>query len=190
MIAAIIILTLLVAILFAITGFLLSHWFFKPKNNPNRARIYVDGIDRPYEANLAYQSQNGACYTFQKGNTFVFVPASYKIEYHYYKRTIYLDRLGNLVAIPKGEDRPLTSNAKDELIKELVQSHIGAEAVKAIKGPSTFGMTIIFIIIGVLVIGGAIGFAIGNRSTQLKKASQSVPAIQQPGTPTILPPIQ
>lgn len=187
MIATIIILTFLVAILFALIGFLVSHWFVKPKNNPEKARIYVEGIDRPYEATLAYSSQNGDCYTYQKNQTFVFVPRAYKVDFHYYKRTIYLDRLGALIAIPQGDGKPLGNSAKEELIKELNQSHIGSEAIKAIKGKSTFGMTIILIILAVALIAGAIGYAI-SMSVNKTKVNQPTQSQQVPSG-TQLPPV-
>src|SRR3990172_6156293 len=143
--------SLLTSILFGIGGFLLSHWLFKPKNNPSQARIYVEGIDRPFLARREIVSEKGSMFIYNKRKKSVFVPASYQVRYHYYKRLLWLDRDDRLIALPVGEDKLITSNAKNELIEELVQSHIGAEAISAIKSRSRINMTLIIIAIVIAI---------------------------------------
>src|SRR3990172_8296561 len=174
--AIILLFSLFTSILFGVGGYLISHWWFKPKNNPDIARIYVEGIDKPFIGKLAFASQKGTLYIFHKGLSSVIVPEDYGFDYHYYKRTIYLDSLHNLIDIPKGDNKPLTSNAKNELIQELVTSHIGAEAVHAIKSRSSMSMTLIIVAIIIAIGAGVVGYAIHKPTT----ITQSTPAISQP----------
>src|SRR3972149_5628048 len=174
--AIILLFSLFTAILFGVGGYLISHWWFKPKNNPDVARIYVEGIDKPFIGKLSFASQKGTLYIFRKGLSSVIVPQDYGYDYHYYKRTIYLDSLYNLIAIPRGDKKPLTSNAKNELIQELVTSHIGAEAIHAIKSRSSMSITLIIVAIIIAIGAGVVGYAIHKPTT----ITQSIPAISQP----------
>ena len=173
----ILIFTLLTGVIFGFGGFLLHLWFFKPSNNPNKARIYLEGVNKPYEGFLIHTSRNGSIYNYDKVKK-VFVPSSYKVEYHYFKRLIWLDKNGSLIALPVSQDKPLTTNDRNDLIRELVESKIGAEAVRSIKARSSTSMLIVIVAIIVAIFAGVIGFAIAKNITS--RQSQPVPVSSQP----------
>jgi len=179
----ILVFTLLTSIVFGLGGFLIHHWFFKPSNKPDRARIYIDGVSKPYEGFLIHTSKTGSIFSYAKGRKKVFVPASYKVEYHYLKRTIWLDSNGSLVALPSSQDKPLTNNDKDSLIQELVESKIGFDAVRAIKARNSFSMLIIIVAIIVAIFAGVVGYAIKRPDTQPLPNQQPATSEQAPVRP-------
>lgn len=178
----IILFTLLTGIIFGIIGFLIKTWWFKPQNNPNLATIYVEGISKPYKAFLAYSSSSGSLYVYNHASTFVVVPSSYRISYHNYRRDIWLDRSDNLIAIPIGNDKNPPNQAKNELLQELFESHIGSEAIHAIKSKSQVSMLMIIVIVVVVIFAGVGGYALHKPKTIIQEVptTQTMPKIENP----------
>ena len=180
--AIIVIFTLLTSLLFGIGGFLVNKWWFKPKNNPELATIFVEDIQKPYKAKLFISSAKGAMFIYDKGKKSIFVPADYKVSYHNYRRDLFLDRSDNLIALPIGNNKMPSDDAKNKLIQELVTSNIGAEAVHAVKSRSAMSMTLIIVAVIIAIGGGIVGFAVAKQS--IKPPITPAP-ISQPVTPAI-----
>ena len=179
----IIIFVLFVSLFFGIGGFLLSHWFFKPSNNPNVARIYVEGISKPYIGRLKFTSRKGSVFIYNQDKV-IFVPASYETRFHYYKRLLWLDSSKNLITLPQGDDKPATPNEKNELIEELVQSNIGASAIREIKERSSFSLVMIIVIVIIAIAAGVGGYALRRPTVITQPVAISQPTQSQP-QPTI-----
>lgn len=178
-----IIFTVLTSILFGVGGFLISHWWFKPKNNPKLATIFIEDIQKPYKARETKVSKKGSEFTYAWGKKVIFVPKEYRVRFHNYRRDIFLDREDNLIAIPIGDDKRLTDNAKNDLIKEIVTSNIGAEAIRAIKSKKSMSMTAIIFIVAGILIAGVIGYMV-HKPTVI---TQTVPSanVTQSNNPTL-----
>jgi len=186
----IIIFSIFTGLLFGIGGFLIHKWWFKPYNDFKKALIFVENIPQPYKATMLYTSSRGTLYLYHKGKNSIFVPSAYRVTFHHYRRMLYLDRSDTLVAIPFGTDTKPSDTAKNELIQELVTSHIGAEAIHAIKGKSGVGMAIIVVALIVAVASGAIGYALHKPTapppTTLPSATEQPAATQPEKTGIIL----
>lgn len=160
-----------------IAGFLVSHWWFKPKNNPNKCFVFVPLIDRPYKGKLHSTSAEGSIYLYNKNRKTVIVPKSYPIIFHWYKRMIYLNNINQLIPEPQGKS--ISNQAKNDLIRELVTSHIGSDAIRAIKGKQNAFMIIIIAVIVTALIAGTMGYMMHKPATIINK-----PAITQPVNPS------
>jgi len=168
--------------LFVIAAFILTFFYGRStiKDNPNKALIYVKTgkhIQKPMKGVLANKpSQKGCIYNYKDGK--VFVPFTYGDYYINNRRMIFIDHIGQLVASPFGKDIALVSDEKEELIYELVASHIGADSVKALKGKQTMPIIIIAaaaFIIGIIVV---FGYNYISEQTVQQDATQQKPAIE------------
>lgn len=132
---------------------------FSIKDDNTKAIIFVKTgrhISKPIKARLFGKPINkGSCYVYDSGK--IFVPSRYGENYYKGKRILFLSRLGQLIASPFDNDPELSIDEKDELIYEFVSSHIGADAMRALKGKSMGGIMMIAVvafIIGIIVVVG------------------------------------
>ena len=157
------------------------------RDSHNLALVYVKTglrVGKPYTAKLHTSSKRGTIYKY--GNKAILVPSSYEIVYHNRKRMLFVDRLGQVIASPFGKDKPLSANEREDLIYELIESHIGADGVRALKGKNTLSVILIAIIalvIGVVATFGVIQF---QKTMELKQAktTQETPAAKIPADST------
>lgn len=186
MIELILIFSAFAGIFFGILGFLIHKWWFKPQNNPDKALVFITGIDKPCKAHKIYSSVGGIAYAywFQGQERVVIVPESYKCEYHYYRRVIYLDSLYHLIAVPTAKDMPLSNKSKNELIGEIISSKVGADAIHEIRSKSHQGAIIIIAVI-VAIAAGAIGYAL-HRVPPPKVINQPQVTVNQTSPVTII----
>lgn len=158
--------------------FLIGRWTVK--DNPTKAFIFIktgNHISSPIKAKLMGKpSKLGSRWKYGKyGKNVIFLPASYKDYYHKNRRAIYINRIGQLIASPFDDDQPLTDDEKNELIYELVTSHIGADGMRALKGKGNLSILFVIIIVVVIMAVGIFGY---NYYTK-NMAQQQQPATQQ-----------
>lgn len=117
------------------------------KDNPNEALIFVKTglhISKPIKAKKTDTSKIGSIFSY--GKKIVLIPSSYGEHYHKNKRLIFISREGQLVASPFDTNITLLEDEKENLIYELVSGHIGADAMKALKGSKTINVIIIAVV--------------------------------------------
>lgn len=147
--------------LFIVASFILTYFYGRStvKDNPSRAMIFIKTgkhISKPIRGFLTGKSSQKGCRYNYKDST-IFIPASYGDYFYNNKRMLFINHIGQLVASPFGDDIPLSDTEKEELIYEFVSSHIGADAVKALKGKQTVPIIIVAIvafIIGIVAVFG------------------------------------
>lgn len=149
-----------------LAGILLIVYLFgrrSVKDNPNLASIFLKTglhIGKPIKGKLSDKTAKGFKYSYKlnRAEKIVLVPASYKEHYYCNRRSIYINRLGQLVASPFFDDVSLDETEKEDLIYELITSHIGRDGMKALKGKqspaSIVVIAIIAFVIGVVAVFG------------------------------------
>jgi len=159
------------------------------KDNPDKALIYVRNglhVDKPIKAIRKGKSNRGVSYKYGK-NT-VFVPSTYAEVYHHNRRMVFLNKIGQVIALPFSVDVTLNSDEKSDLIYELIESHIGADSIRALKGKSNLSIIMVALIafaIGAIAVYGILQF----QSTMNQKAPVTpTPASAAPisGEPVII----
>ena len=150
------------------------------RDNPNKALVYVKTgkhISKPLNGKIDGKPTNkGSKYTY--GKNIVFVPARYGDYFHRSKRMLFVSHLGQLVASPFSDDIELSGDEKNELIYGLVESHIGADAMRAIKGKSTINILIVAIIafaIGAIIVFGVTQYQAQSDLKQTNNIQQVEP---------------
>lgn len=155
-----IILWILVAIL-CITVLVLTFFYgrYTVKDNPDKAYIFRKTgrhVSKPFRAKrMGKPSRLGTKYKY--GNSFVTVPNTYADVYINQRRMIFVNNIGQIIASPFDTDIELSDKEKEDLLYEMVESHIGSDAMKAIKGKNTMPIIVIIIIafiIGILAVYG------------------------------------
>lgn len=183
----IIIILWLWGVCFLVSIFIITYLLgrFSIKDNPQKALVFVKTgrhISNPFKANMKGKpSRKGTRYKY--GDNIVLVPTSYGDYYYRNKRLIYINRVGQIVALPFDDDTKLADDEKNELIYELVESHIGADAMRELKGHSAMNVIIIAVvsfILGAIIIFGAIQF---QKVMEQNKAQQAIQTEQLLPTP-------
>lgn len=177
-----------------LAGFLFVVFLFgrlSVKNDPRKALVYIisgSQMSRPKAGKMAGNPTKLGC-KYIYGNNTVFVPASYREYYYQGKRIIYLTRLGQLIATPFSAKETLSDDEKNELIYELVSSHIGADSMRALQGKFNLNIVMIIVIVIIVSLLAAFGYnymkgtMVANQvSTQEQKQEIKVVPIER-GTP-------
>lgn len=131
------------------------------RDNPKKALIYIKNgnvVGSPFIGTLNGKPTKKGCKFSYGKDKIVLVPAKYHEVYHKNKRMIFLSRVGQLIASPFANDSKLSENEKEELIYELVSSHIGADSIKALQGHSNLNIIFIAIIAFVFGILAVVGY--------------------------------
>lgn len=149
------------------------------KNDPNKALILVkNGLNvYPIKGNQTEITKKGVCYRYKK-DKFVFMPKQYSEVFLNCRRLIFLSRIGQLIASPFANDIPLTEEENSNLIYEMCSTHIGADAMKALKGKGNAGIILIAII--AFVIGMSIVVIFNQVSASRQQLQQSQQSQQSP----------
>lgn len=152
------------------------------KNNPNKALVLLDtGSNiRTFKADIVARGGKGALYKF--GEKITMLPKTYAEKYYKGRRLVFLNTANQLVSTPFGDDIALAKEERENLIYELVESKIGADSIRALKGKSTKGILLIAVI--AFIVGCVIMFGF-NYMQDLSKAQQPTPPnqTQQPQAP-------
>lgn len=148
------------------------------KDKPNEAAIFVKNgkhVDKPFKAKLIESGRNGLCFMYKKHT--VMIPKSYADIFYRNRRMIFINHIGQLIAQPfDKQDIPITKSAQDNLIYEMVSSHIGADGMRALKGKPT--QSIIIVAILAFAIGAVAVFGFNYFKDNYKPASKP-PVTQQ-----------
>lgn len=165
------ILLIMVASLFGLIGFGISHIWFKPQNNPEKCIVFVAGIDKPFKGHIKRINKDSITYFYNHDKKFVLVPNNYQTDYHYYRRTIYLDSLGQIIATPRLKDKTLTDDEKYDVVYEALTSDIGYGAIRAIQNPNSKNLIGVVIIVAVIValVAGGMGYFIPHKPKIIEK---------------------
>lgn len=151
------------------------------KDDSSKALVLVktgSHISQVIKAKVSERSNKG--HSFMYKNKVVFVPATYEEIYIRNKRMIFINRAGQLIASPFSNDISLSTDERDSLIYELVSSHIGADAVRNMKGKTSTNIIVIAIvafIVGALVV---YGFNYYQDTVSQRQTKTQQPTIQQP----------
>lgn len=149
------------------------------KNNPNEAFVFLktgDSVKKPFKAKLSITSKGGQLFFYYNKKKIVFSPEQYKEIFYCNKRMIFINGQGQIIASPFENDIELSSNEKNDLIYELVSSHIGADGMRALKGnPSA---SIIIVAIVALAIGAILSFGV-IKFIDVQKQNNTIEQTQQ-----------
>lgn len=155
------------------------------KDNINYGAVFVktgNHVGKPIKAKLGEVTKTGCYYLYD--NKAVFIPASYNEYFYSNFRMIFVSHLGQLIASPFSEDKPITKSAEQTLIYELVTSHIGADGMRALKGKGIKGIFAIIAIIVVVALVAVFGVYQYQKTQHQKALNQQTPVTQQaPETP-------
>jgi len=149
------------------------------KDKPRQALVFVKTglhINKPYKAKLKVSSKRGVIYKFEHHKKIVFIPADYGEYYYCNKRMIFLNRLGQLIASPFNKDKSLADTEKEDLIYELVESHVGADGMRALKGTKAGNVILIAVVAFIVGAVAVYGFTTFQDTIAVK---QSPPTQQQ-----------
>ncbi len=163
----------------AITAGLLVAIFFigrsTVKNDIRKAKIMVSiGEESPvYKGILTDVSKRGCVYSYNQGgkDKKIFVSYKHEVRFNNHKRLLFLNSIGQLIASPFNDDVVLSDDEKNDLIYELVSSHIGADGVRALKGKSLPNVILIGIIAFILGIIVVFGYNYFNQSIALQQTT-------------------
>lgn len=141
-----------------VAGLFIATWFIsknRVKNKPENAVI----LKKNGQEIIAYKgimdglpSKKCIKYKYNK-DRFVLVPNEYTIEYIKNRRLIFIGRDGQVISQPFEKTQSLTASEREKLIYEFIESKIGGDAIREIKGKSTVN------VIMIAVIGFAVGVA-------------------------------
>jgi len=130
------------------------------KNNPKKAYIFIKNglnVEPPIKGSLSGKpTKKGHKYIYNGG--FVMVPSKYKQVFYKNRRMLFIDKLGQLIALPFDNDTVLDNIQSEELILELIGSHIGSDAIRALRGKQTTSIIIVALIafaLGAIIVFGA-----------------------------------
>lgn len=138
------------------------------KNNPNKAMILIlngNNVDDIFQGKLHTKTKKGYSYKYNNGKS-ILVPKEYKEVYCKNKRLLFLNHMGQLIASPFDRDIELSPDEKDGLITDLLESHIGSDSIRALRGKGALGTVLVAII--AFILGAVIVFGF----TQFQKVSQ------------------
>lgn len=171
-------------VLLLIASFVVTYIIAKRrvKNDPNNAVIVIkNGHEgEPFKANLVNIVSRGFRYRYKyKKRIFhVILPRKYDPFYIRNRLWIFVDNVGDVVSSPFNGKNVLTEDEKSELILEILQSHIAADAVRSIKGGNGVNVILIGIVIAAIVILGLFGFNYYQNSLSANQPTQQ--QTQQP----------
>lgn len=160
-----------------VIGLFVATWFIsksRVKNKPENAIVLVKSGQEilPYKGKQNGKPSNKATrYDYNKDN-FVLVPNKYNPDFIKNKRLIFVSRQGQVVASPFDKVQSLTSTEREKLIYEFVESKIGGEAIREIKGKSA--VNVIFIAVVAFVVGIACVFLFNFVRDNYGQTEQSV----------------
>ncbi len=118
------------------------------KDNPTKAYIFRKTgrhISKPIKGEMIGKPVSRGS-KFKYGKHIVLVPISYADNYFCQRRMIFINRAGQVIASPFTDDTKLADKENEELIYEVIEGHIGSDAIKALKGKNVVPSLLIIII--------------------------------------------
>lgn len=159
--------------LFFIGGYIVTYIFARHSvwNDDKKAVVFVrTGREvKAYKGKRKDVTKQGISYIYNKKA--VFVPKHYEDDYYRNMRLIFVNYPGQLIASPFN-NQPLSDTEKESLIYALIESHIGADSIRALKGKSSYNIIVIAII--AFIIGALLTFgALNLQKNSAKSLSQT-----------------
>lgn len=138
------------------------------KDHPDQALVLVKTgrhVAKPVKARLVVSSKQGTAYKYDSIKKVVIIPAGYDDIFCRGLRLVFVNRIGQLIASPfDKEDKKIfnemSSVERENLIYDIIESKVGADGMKALKGTSKANTLIIAIV--AFAIGAAAVFLFNN----------------------------
>lgn len=154
------------------------------KDHPNKALILMKTgrhISKPFKAKLVVSSKKGTAYKYDSVKKVVIIPVDYDDVFYRGLRLVFVNRIGQLIASPfDKEDKKVFDKMSDvereDLIYDIIESKVGADGMKALKGTKTANIIIIAIV--AFIVGGAAVFLF-NQFQDIQKQNQATQQQQQ-----------
>ena len=119
-------------------------------------------------------------YTSNRVNKIILVPANYDFTSFRGRLIIFVKHTGQIIASPFAGEYQLSASEKNDLIYDILESHVGGDAMKAISGKSK-AFSLLFIVIA-FIIGGAAVFGFQQFQTVMKQQQQQQQVAPIPAT--------
>lgn len=154
------------------------------KDNLGKALIFIttgQRLHKPIKGKVLETEKEGSL--IQYGKNIVALPRQYKEIFYKGRMIVFVTKIGQVIASPFDDDKALTPSQKERLLYEVIESHLTALAVKAIKGrvskSGAFIIALIAFFVGVL-------FALGGNAINdnIQKQKQAQIEAQQQEKPT------
>lgn len=155
------------------------------KNNPKKAIVLIkNGAEISVEKGTRVET-SGMTDKYKYSDKVVFVPLKYNVHYLKNKRLIFVNTTGQLISTPFNQTEKISSIERENLIYEFVESHIGSDGMRAIRGTKKTS-SIILIAVVAFIIGAVGAFLFGQFQDTMKNQQDNktqptqVPNITQP----------
>lgn len=152
------------------------------QDNPDKAIVLKKTGQHitPYKGVKTAKSRSGISFKYDK--KIVLIPNAYHETYILNKRIIFVNKDNQIIASPFDDDVSISSSEKNDLIYELIESHIGADGMRALRGnnmPSVILVGVLAFAIGVVVCFGFLNFQDSMKDKQTgTQQTQEQPAIK------------
>ena len=156
------------------------------KNNPNKALIFIkngNNVEKPLKGCFHEESKEGVSYKYGNGKT-ILIPISYGEVYCMNKRMVFINHIGQLIALPFDKDTHIGSIKSANLIYEICASHVGADGMRALKGKST--ASIILVALVAFALGAVIVF-VTTQFMDMQQTKQPTTNVTEQQRPTQTP---
>lgn len=167
------------AILFFVAFLIITFFFGRQsvQDKADKGAVFVKtGLHvKGYKAKRCGQDKGGDAFIFGK-NEYIFVPDTYKKRYFNDRRLIFINNVGELIASPFDDDKPLNDTQKTDLVYEICASHVGADGMRAMKGYTK--MSFLYLIIA-FIIGAGMVLGYQSFQEQLLKQQQAIQPAKQ-----------
>lgn len=173
-----------VIILFGMIGTAFLYGKSTIKDNPHKAYVFVKTgrhISKPIKAEMIDKPTREGCIFKYSRDKIITVPTGYQDLYIANRRMIFVNHIGELIALPFKGDVKLSEDERSSLIYEICASHVGSDAMRFLKGKNTANIIIVAIIafvIGAIAVYGFINFQ-EVMSERQAKIEQQKPSTQQ-----------
>lgn len=143
------------------------------KNDENSALVLVKvGHEiKAYKGKLFGVCKSGIGFIYNR--SIAIVPFKFKRIFHKNRLLIFMNNQEQVISSPFDNDEKLTDEEKKGLIYELFESHLGADAIRALKGKGQGLLTIIIVGIVAFALGAILVYGVINLQSK-KPATQPV----------------
>jgi len=144
-------------------------------NNPNKVAVFIKSgntLLKPLKGKMVKRVKNGTAYKY-RGGKFTIRPSSYSEIYYNGRITVFLNKIGQVIASPFTESETLADGEKETLIYKILESHIGEGAVNAVSSKKKVPNFILMAFIAIAII--VVGF-IGYKYYETNMTQQPPPA--------------
>lgn len=156
----------------------------RTKNNPNNAIVILrNGQEgEAFKAKLHKISRLGYRYIYKANGKIkhVILPKKYEPFYVRNNLWIFIRDIGDIVSSPFHEKDKLSDAEREELIYEVVETHIASDGMRALKGGKGINTALIIIIIIAAIVLGGFGIQFIQKQSAQQAAQVLPPPVTQP----------